>query len=41
MINEACTAEQAEGLLRQAAAQDEQTILQIAQRVIEQHRFSR
>jgi GAF domain-containing protein len=32
-----CTREQAEGLLRQAAAQDEQTILQIAQRIIEQH----
>ena len=35
-----CTREQAEGLLRQAAAQDEQTILQIAQRIIEQHRSS-
>jgi GAF domain-containing protein len=32
-----CTREQAEGLLRQAAAQDEQTILQIAQRIIRQH----
>jgi GAF domain-containing protein len=37
MINEACTAEQAEGLLRQAAGQDEQTILEIAQRIIRQH----
>jgi GAF domain-containing protein len=37
MINEACTAEQAEGLLRQAAVKDEQTILEIAQRIIRQH----
>jgi GAF domain-containing protein len=36
-----CTREQAEGLLRQAAAEDEQTILQIAQRIIEQHRSAR
>ena len=36
-----CTREQAEGLLRQAAADDEQTILQIAQRIIEQHHSSR
>ncbi|MFL6205763.1 MAG: GAF domain-containing protein [Acidimicrobiales bacterium] len=36
-----CTAEQAEGLLRQAAADEEQTILQIAQRIIEQHNSSR
>ena len=36
-----CTREQAEGLLRQAAAQDEQTILQIAQRIIEQHDTTR
>lgn len=41
MINEACTAEQAHGLLRNAALRDEQTILQIAQRIIEQHRSSR
>ena len=40
MINEACTAEQAEGLLREAAAHDEQTILHIAHRIIEQHRSS-
>jgi GAF domain-containing protein len=40
MVNEACTAEQAEGLLRQAALQDERTIVQIAQRIIEQHRTS-
>jgi GAF domain-containing protein len=38
MANEGCTAEQAEGLLREAATHDEQTILQIAQRIIEQHR---
>ena len=36
-----CTREQAEGLLRQAADQDEQTILQIAQRIIEQHDTTR
>ncbi|MET0727776.1 MAG: GAF domain-containing protein [Acidimicrobiales bacterium] len=41
MFNEACTAEQAEGLLRQAASEDEQTIVQIAQRIIEQHKSSR
>jgi GAF domain-containing protein len=36
-----CTREQAEGLLRQAATDDEQTILQIARRIIDQHRTSR
>jgi GAF domain-containing protein len=36
-----CTREQAEGLLRQAAVQDEQTILEIAQRIIEQHNSTR
>jgi GAF domain-containing protein len=40
MVNEACTAEQAEGLLREAAIHDEQTVVQIAQRIIEQHRSS-
>jgi GAF domain-containing protein len=35
-----CTREQAEGLLRQAAVDDEQTILQIARRIIEQHNTS-
>lgn len=40
MFNEACTAEQAEGLLRQAAIQDEKTVLEIAQRIIDQHRTS-
>lgn len=40
MVNEGCTAEQAQGLLREAAVQDEQTILQIAHRIIEQHRSS-
>jgi GAF domain-containing protein len=41
MVNEACTAEQADGLLRRAAALDEQTLVQIAHRIIEQHRTSR
>jgi AmiR/NasT family two-component response regulator len=36
-----CTRGHAEGLLRRAAAEDEQTILQIAQRIIEQHRSTR
>jgi GAF domain-containing protein len=35
-----CTAEQAEGLLREAATHDEQTILQIAQRIVQQHHNS-
>lgn len=41
MVNESCTAEQAEGLLRQAANRDERTILEIAQRIIQQHHTSR
>jgi hypothetical protein len=41
MVNEGCTAEQAEGLLRSAAAEDEQTILDIARRIIDQHHRSR
>lgn len=41
MVSEACTSEQAEGLLRQAAAQDEQTIVEIAHRIIQQHRSTR
>jgi GAF domain-containing protein len=36
-----CTREQAEGLLSRAAAHDEQTILQIAQRIIEQQESTR
>jgi GAF domain-containing protein len=36
-----CTREQAEGLLRQASEDDEQTILQIARRIIEQHGSTR
>ena len=36
-----CTAEQAEGLLRQAAEHEDQTVLQIAKRIIEQHHSSR
>jgi GAF domain-containing protein len=35
-----CTREQAEALLRQAALQDERTVLQIAQVIIEQHQSS-
>jgi len=41
MVTEACTAEQADGLLQQAAVYDEKTIVQIAQRIIEQQRNSR
>lgn len=41
MANEACSAEEAAGLLRQAAAQDERTILEIAQRIIDQHGSAR
>lgn len=41
MANQSCSPEQAAGLLRQAADQDQQTILQIAQRIIQQHRTSR
>ena len=32
-----CTSEQARGLLREASVHDEQTLLQIAQRIIDQH----
>src|SRR5205085_2269019 len=41
MVNEACTAEQAEGLLRSAAAHDEKAVLEIAQRIIDQHHGAR
>ena len=41
MVNEACTAEQAESLLRRTAQQDERTVLEVAHRIIEQHRSSR
>jgi GAF domain-containing protein len=41
MVNEACTAEQAERLLEAAATQDEKTIVEIAQRIIDQHHRSR
>jgi GAF domain-containing protein len=37
MVNEDCTAEQAEGLLREAAASDEETIVEIARRIIAEH----
>jgi hypothetical protein len=40
MVNEACTAEQAEGLLSEAAVHGEQTVLRIAQGIVEQHRSS-
>ena len=40
MVNESCTAEQAEGLLR-PANRHERTILEIAQRIIQQHHTSR
>jgi len=38
MVSQSCTLEQAEGLLRQAAHQDGQSILEIAHRIIDQHR---
>jgi GAF domain-containing protein len=41
MVNEGCTAEQADGLLRSAAAADEESIVEIAQRIIRQQRSSR
>jgi GAF domain-containing protein len=41
MVNEACTAEQAERLLQSAAAQDERTIVEIAHRIVDQHHRSR
>jgi GAF domain-containing protein len=37
MENEACTSEQAAGLLRRAAEDDQRSIVQIAQRIIRQH----
>jgi len=40
MVNEGCSAEQAEGLLRSAAASDEQTVVEIARRIIDQHHQS-
>jgi GAF domain-containing protein len=41
MGTQGCTAEQAEGLLLQAADQEARTILQIAHRIIEQHNSTR
>lgn len=41
MATQGCTAEQAEGLLRQAADQEVRTILEIAHRIIDQHNTSR
>jgi AmiR/NasT family two-component response regulator len=40
-INQACTSEQAAGLMREAAVHDEQTILQIVHCIIEQQRARR
>jgi GAF domain-containing protein len=41
MATQGCTSEQAEGLLRQAADQEAQTILQIAHRILDQHNNTR
>ncbi len=41
MVNEACTADQAERLLHSAATQDEKTIVEIANRIVDQHHRSR
>ena len=41
MVNESCSAEQAEALLQQAATHDVRTIQEIAQRIILQHQHSR
>jgi GAF domain-containing protein len=38
MASQSCTSEEAAGLLRQAASEEERTILQIAHRIIQQHR---
>lgn len=40
MATQGCTTEQAQGLMQQAADQEERTILQIAQRIMDQHRTS-
>jgi ANTAR domain/GAF domain len=41
MVNEACTAEQAERLLQSAATHDEKTIVEIANRIVSHHHRSR
>ncbi|MCU1672320.1 MAG: response regulator receiver and domain protein [Frankiales bacterium] len=41
MATQGCTAEQAEGLLRETADQEAATILQIAHRILDQHNNSR
>jgi GAF domain-containing protein len=41
MGTQGCTAEQAEGLLRGAAAEEERTIVEIAHRILDQHNNSR
>jgi GAF domain-containing protein len=38
MVEQACTTEQAQGLLHEAATHDEKTIVDIAHRIIEEHR---
>lgn len=38
MSSRGCTAEQASGILRRAAAEDHRSIVQVAERIIEQHR---
>jgi GAF domain-containing protein len=40
MYNEDCTVEQAEGLLREAAEHEARTVVEVAQRIIEQQRRS-
>ncbi len=41
MTTQGCTREQAEGLVRQAAGHEAKTIVEIAQRIIDQHNTSR
>ncbi|MCU1372207.1 MAG: hypothetical protein JWO77_3401 [Ilumatobacteraceae bacterium] len=40
MANQSCTAEQAAGLLREAAVEDERTVVEIAKRILDQHKNS-
>lgn len=41
MVNQACSAEQALGLLRRAATEDDDTVLEIAHRIIDEHHRAR
>jgi hypothetical protein len=41
MVDEACRTEQAKRLLQSAARQDEKTIVEIANRIVDQHPRSR